>query len=164
MLRDFFEITLKRITRMKMMVGAGLKRVRQVVEHLFRCFSQIVFGLHFVVVFLELEVVVFAFVVGDRLRDRISVSGQLSVKWPHVDLVFVLVLVGFFVKSGFIEFDFGLLHRQGHIVALSSQFLDVHECVLVVFAGLEEFSFRFFARHLIDIKGSLIILIDWVIL
>ncbi len=65
---------------MKMMVGAGLKRVRQVVEHLFRCFSQIVFGLHFVVVFLELEVVVFAFVVGDRLRDRISVSGQLSVK------------------------------------------------------------------------------------
>ncbi len=112
-------------------------------------FSQIVFCLHIVVVFFELEVVVFAFVVGKKLRDWVGVFWSLPAKRPYVDLVFVLVFVGFFVKLGFIEFRLGLLHDQGHIVALGPEFLEVDKCILVVFARFEEFPFRFFAWHLL---------------
>lgn len=118
--------------------------------------SQIVFCLHIVVIFFELEVVVFAFVVGNKLRDRVGVFWSLPAKRPYVDLVFVLVFVGFFVKLGFIEFSLGFLHGQGHIVALGSKFLEVDKCVLVVFAGFKKFPFRFFAWHLLNGVGLII--------
>ena len=110
-------------------------------------FSQIVFCLHIVVVFFELKVVVFAFIVGDRLGDGVGVFRSVPAKRPYVDLVFVLVFIGFFVKLGFIEFSLGLFHDEGHVVALGSEFLEVDKCILVVFAGFKEFAFGFFAWH-----------------
>ena len=113
-------------------------------------FSQIVFCLHIVIVFFEFKVVVFTFVVGDRLRDGVGVFWSVPAKRPYVDLVFVLVFVGFFVKLGLIEFGFGFLHDEGHVVALGSEFLEVDKCILVVFAGFKEFSFRFFGWHFLS--------------
>ncbi len=67
-----------------------------------------------------------------------------------------MVFVGFFVKLGLIEFSLGLLHDQGHVVALGSEFLEVDKCVVVVFAGFKEFAFGFFAWHFLSGVGLIV--------